>query len=446
MDEVERTTPMESPGGAPLPIPPDEAADDGPRRQIHLGILGRSPNFTPRQMRVFFIASTAGFFDQYDRALLSLALKQIQAGLHVAEAHLGAMLSFIRLGYILSLLITPLADVFGRRKLLLYTIVGYTIFTALSAIAPAERTFIIAQLLARAFAGAEATIALVILAEEVDAAHRGWAIGLLSAVSSMGYGLAALVFALVFVIPYGWRGMYALALIPLIAIIPLRRILPESQRFEAEARSGEQPTRVWQPMIQLFRAYPGRLALMLSVSFLASMGAGSAGILLPKFLQEVHGYSPANVSTLFFVGGGLGILGNIIAGRLSDRFGRRSMGALFMFLAPLLTIWIYTAPGFSVAPAWTLELFFDTAAGTILGAYSAELFPTSHRSTAGSALAVAGTTGGAIGLLLEGLLYGLTGSHWIAVRYLTVFWMIAPFIMLFFPETAGRELEAISPE
>jgi hypothetical protein len=52
-------------------------------------------------------------------------------------------------------------------------------------------------------------------------------------------------------------------------------------------------------------------------------------------------------------------------------------------------------------------------------------------------LAVAGTTGGAVGFFLEGLLYRSTGSHWLAV----------PFIMFFFfPETAGLELETISSE
>jgi len=83
---------------------------------------------------------------------------------------------------------------------------------------------------------------------------------------------------------------------------------------------------------------------------------------------------------------------------------------------------------------------------TILNAYSAELFPTSYRSTAGSALAVAGTTGGALGLFLEGVLYNFTGSHARAVCYLTVFWIISPMIMWFLPETSGRELEEISPE
>jgi putative MFS transporter len=425
---------------------PEVSAEDADRKSIHLGFLGRTPPFTKRQRRVFWIASTAGFFDQYDRALLSLALKQIQTGLKIAESQLGSVLSIIRLGYLLSLLMTPFADVFGRRRLLLYTVFGYTIFTGLIAIAPDARAFVAFEIIARAFAGAEAAIAMVIVAEEVDAAYRGWAIGLLGAVSNIGYGLAAIVFAFVNVIPYGWRGLYAIALLPLVLIIPLRRVLPESARFEKEKLEGLRPVKVWEPVIQLYNAYPGRLIMMLSIAFLSSMGGNAAGFLFPKFLQEAHHWSPGNVSSLVFFGGALGIIGSIVAGRLSDRYGRRVMGAAFTILAPLLTIWMYTATGWSIVPAWILETFFDVAAFMILNAYSAELFPTSYRSTAGSALAVAGTTGGALGLYLEGVLYNFTGSHARAVCYLTVFWIISPLIMWFLPETSGRELEEISPE
>ncbi|HVA80519.1 MAG TPA: hypothetical protein VNF29_06310, partial [Candidatus Binataceae bacterium] len=56
-----------------------------PRKSIHLGMFGKTPPFTGRQWRVFLIACTAGFFDNYDRALLSLALEQIQKGLKIAE-------------------------------------------------------------------------------------------------------------------------------------------------------------------------------------------------------------------------------------------------------------------------------------------------------------------------------------------------------------------------
>jgi len=231
---------MEDPikAGAPEPTVEVQVSKSGeeqhapPVLRYGFRMFGKPPPFSRRQWRVFGIAATAGFFDNYDRALLSLALKQIQRGLGIAEARLGAMLSTIRLGYLLSLMITPFADVFGRRRLLLSTIIGYTIFTGLSALAPSQAYFVTFQILARAFAVAEATVALVILTEEVEAGVRGWAVGYLGALTAVGYGLAAGVFAFVNVIPFGWRGLFAIALVPLVLIIPLRRALPESRRFE----------------------------------------------------------------------------------------------------------------------------------------------------------------------------------------------------------------------
>jgi len=410
-------------------------------------IKGVFPPFTPRQSRIFWISTTAGYWDSYDGALLSLALRQIQRGLGIAEANLGAMLSAIRLGYLGSLVIAPLADVFGRRRLLLYTIVGYTIFTALSAIAADSRSFVIAQLLARAFSGAEATISLVLLVEEIDAAVRGWAIGLQGALAISGYGLAAIVFAFIAVVPFGWRGLYALALVPLVLIIPLRRLLPESQRFEAEATIRITARRRLEPLAAVFKTYPARAATVFTVWFLYTMGAAPAGVFVPKYLQEIHRWSPGQVSSLYVFGGAIGILGSVVAGRVSDRFGRYRMSVLFMLAGPVFELMVYSVSGPLVSAFWVVCLFCDQASATLLNAYGAELFPTSHRSAAGGVLTVARYGGGAIGLLSEGLFYNVAGDHWTAIRYLLVFWFVAAIVMMFaFPETAGRELEVIAPE
>ncbi|MBV8360421.1 MAG: MFS transporter [Deltaproteobacteria bacterium] len=436
------------PSQAPPPLPSSVSNNGGGERKgPRLPFIARQfPPFSPRQWRVFGISTTAGFFDNYDTALLSLALRQIQRGLGIAEARLGATLSLIRIGYLMSLALSPLADVFGRRQLLLYTIVGYTIFTGMSAVAPHTGSFVAAQFAARAFSGAEATVSLVILAEEVDAAVRGWALGMQGALSISGYGLAAIAFGMIRIIPFGWRGLYALALFPLALIIPLRRILPESRRFEQARNTQITRPGVMAPLRALLRSYPWRLLSIFAVVFLGSMAGGAVGFFVPKYLQEIHHWSPARVSSLYVFGGALGIIGNIAAGRISDGFGRRIIGPLFIALEAILAYQLYTIRSGAVVILWIGWLFCDQAGVTVSNAYSAELFPTTFRSAAAGALYVARYSGGALGLLGEGMLYGVMGSHWAAIRMLTLCWLFAAALMyLLFPETARRELEEIAP-
>jgi MFS family permease len=404
------------------------------------------PPLTPRQWRMFGIVSTAGFFESYDRALLSLAIEQIQHGLRIANRQLGLVLSVIRLGYLLALPIASYADRFGRRRLLLYSVIFYTVATAASALAPGVRSFVAFQFVARGFAAAEAAVALVILSEEVDASIRGYSIGLLGALGISGYGLAALVFALIDVMPFGWRGLYALALIPLLVIVPLRRHLPETQRF-SRVQDNHETVGFFTPLIELVRNHPRRLVPVLVVTFLYYMGSTPAAFLAFKYLEVVHQWSPAMVSLMVIFGGGLGILGNVFAGWLSDSLGRRTMAAVVTFIAPLLMLLFLHTGGVIMVMAWIGQLFCDTASTTLLNTFGAELFPTAQRSTATSTVTVAATLGAALGLWMESLLFVFTGSHWNAISLLTIAWIIAPFgVLLWFPETAGMELEAISAQ
>jgi MFS family permease len=428
------------------PLPPLSISQDQKQAKQRSLIKRQFPPFTSREWRVFAVSSTAGFFDNYDSALLSLALRQIQRGLGIAEGRLGTILSLVRLGYLASLLLSPLADVFGRRRLLLYTIVGYTTFTALSAVAPHTESFVWAQFLARGFSGAEAAVSLVILAEEVDAAVRGWALGMQGALSISGYGLAAIVFGMIGIIPFGWRGLYGLALFPLILLIPLRRILPESRRFE-RARQHDLTGPPLQGLLRgLLTNYSGRLISTFAVVFVGSMAGGAVGMFVPKYLQEVHAWSPARVSSLYVFGGALGILGNVASGRLSDRFGRRLMGPIFIAMEAVFAYQLYAVRSAVVVILWIGWLFCDQAGATVTSTYSAELFPTTGRAAATGTLYVARYAGGAVGLLCEALLYGAMRSHWAAIRVLSSCWLLTAALMYFvFPETANRELEEIAP-
>ena len=209
-----------------------------PRWLIFAPFLGTPPPLTRRQWRVLGLVSIATLFDQYDRALFALALPQIQLSLGIAEADVGWLGSIVRLGALPAFAATVAADRIGRRRVLLATIIGYTVCTAATALAPDARTFVVFQFLAHIFTAAESMLAVVVIAEELDANVRGWGIGALFAIQACGVGLAALLFPLFEWLGLNWRALFAVGVVPLAVIAYWRRVLPETARF-TEARAAD---------------------------------------------------------------------------------------------------------------------------------------------------------------------------------------------------------------
>lgn len=410
--------------------------------------LGTAPPLTRRQWRVLGLVSVATLFDQYDRALFALALPKIQASLAIAEADVGYLASIVRLGSLPAFFATLAADRFGRRRVLLVTIIGYTLCTGLTALAPDTSTFIALQFVTRVFGTAEILLAVVVITEELDASVRGWGVGALFAIQACGVGVAAILFPLVEWLGLGWRALYAVGLGPLIVLTYWRRTLPETARFEQAVRQAaghRQP--LFAPAVDLVRAYPGRFAAVAAVSFLFAAGGAAGDFLSPKYLLDAHQWTPGQVATLFVLGGGLGIFGAAFAGRLSDRVGRKPVAVVFGVAVLSLAVLFFNLSGMWLAPVWIAMIFALIGHDVLFNSFGAELFPTSYRSTASGARAVAATLGGAVGLAAESQLYGLFGSHWTAVSVLLAIAFLAPLIVaLAFPETAGRSLEEIAPE
>jgi MFS family permease len=392
----------------------------------------------------------AGYIEHYDLALLALALPQIQTGLGVAEADVGTLVAIVRLGVMPALILTALADRVGRRRLLLATVLGVTLCTFLTAFARTVTEFAALQFLARVFIAGELMLAVVVIVEEFDADIRGWGIGMTAALGTCGAGLAAVVFSVVNVLPFGWRALYVVGILPLLLIAWFRRTLTETPRFEHHRRGRAEAVgarAALQPFRSLARMYPGRLlalcAALLPVTFVFEPSV----LFVSKFLQEVHRYSPASVALMYVTIGLVVPIANVVAGRLGDRFGRkRSMIAGSLAFAVAVASF-YHVSGVWLPIAWGFMVMTGTSLLVLFAALGAELFPTSYRSTASGVRAIVGTLGAALGLWTEGQLYGLLGSHAAAITLMPVALLLAIVIIaLTLPETAARELEEIAPE
>src|SRR5205814_2410881 len=110
--------------------------------------MARSDRYL-RLLLILLISAT--FFEGYDSSILALLLPNIQATFHVSEAVLGLTRIPVELGLLVAFFVARYSDRVGRRPLLLWSVVGYTVFGGLTALAWRVCAFTAFQLGSRVF-------------------------------------------------------------------------------------------------------------------------------------------------------------------------------------------------------------------------------------------------------------------------------------------------------
>jgi MFS family permease len=402
----------------------------------------------PRLVAVLWLVSLALFFESYDVSMLTSALGLIARDLGMAEGDLGAYMGIIRLGALPALVVSPLADRLGRRRVFLATMVGMSVGTLATAFVQTPWQFVVAQMATRTFLLAGAAVALVIVAEELPAEHRGWAIGVVGALSACGHGLGALLFAAVHHLPFGWRMLYAVGIVPMLLLPMLRRGIAETARFQRHRAAADDGVvgAWWHPLAALFREQPRRATTVAAVAALLGTGEVAVFQFTGIYAQDVHGWSPPQYSTMVLLAGALGILGNVIAGSIGDRVGRRWVGCAFLIAFPLFAAVFYAGPGHALPVGFAGIVFCQSAGAVMVRALATELFPTAQRSTASGLAMLAQTLGWALGLWLAGLHADTLPAIATRTWQLALCVAASGALLLALPETSRRELEDISPE
>ena len=404
-----------------------------------------------RQALVFLLVGAAALMGGYDTNVFSFAVPQVQASLHIPEDKIGITVSIIRLAAIPALVLAWTADLIGRRRLLLFTIVGQAVATLATGFAQDYAQFVWFQTAVRLFGYAEEMLCYVVVAEELTAEARGWASGTLAAMYYAGGGFTAAVFAAITYLPYGWRAMYVIGSVPLFLVAYLRRYLPETRRFEAREHEVKKLSSRIAGALDVLRLllheHPRRVAVMMVTIGAYGFAIWPAAVLGQKYMQSVLHLTPAQTVMVILPGGLVAAVLSILAGRLSDWMGRRRVifGACFVALVGYGTLysgvhWQY------VAYMWAVGFLGFICADSLLAGLSAEIFPTAYRATVSGMRYVVSILCGAVSLALEGPLYNALGGHGLAAMTLLCTMPIAMIAVLKLPEPAGRTLEDIAAE
>jgi predicted MFS family arabinose efflux permease len=265
-------------------------------------------------------------------------------------------------------------------------------------------------------------------------------VGFLAAMGGLGSGLASVLYGVVDFLPGGWRALYVIAAVPILYLAWLRRVLPESALFDQNT-AGAPAQSIWQPLGEILTHHRREMTAIALIASAFWFHLSATLNFMSKYLQETHNYDPRQVGILFIVAGSLAILGNVTAGRISDRIGRRPTLVAGLLLNCVATVAFYNAGGWLLPLAWIGALFAYFGVEVMVNAMSGELFPTRCRSTASMLRSICGMFAAVAGLAVEGVLFGVLGSHAAALSVLALSSLLAvPVVILLLRETSGTEL------
>lgn len=385
--------------------------------------------------------SVATFFEGYDFIALTQILPSLMRDMQLDDAATGRLVAFINLGAVLAFGVVRLADRVGRRRVMLITIGGYTLFTVLTAFTHSVYSFGLAQFLARVFLLAEYSISMVYAAEEFPAERRGLSIGLIQGFSTLGSIACAGLVPLFLRTELGWRVVYLAGAVPLMLLAIVRRGLKETSRFEQRdpALESQQLGRV------LRGPYRGRVLLLATIWGLTYLCTQVTVFYWKVFAVNERGLSDAQVGGAIVTAALVSAPLVFFVGKLMDK-GRKRAAVIIFGLTAASTVGCYTLHG--VGPltiALVFGIFGTSAVLPVLNAYTAELFPTELRADAYAwANNLLGRIGYVLAPILVGELAGVVGFG-PAVASTAVFPLLALVLILTrLPETRGQELEQTS--
>lgn len=357
----------------------------------------------PKQRKLLFSAGMSWLFDAMEVGMISFIVAALAKEWSLSPGQVGVLTSINSIGMALgALLAGALADRFGRKAILMWTLLIFTIASGLSALATGFAVLCALRLVAGIGLGGELPVASTLVSESMPTAERGRAVVLLESFWAGGWIVSALIAN--FVIPeYGWRIAFAIGALPAFYALYLRRAIQDPPRYKNHTKLHKITFR--EKVATVWSAPHRRTTLMLWILWFTvifsyyGMFLWLPSVVMAKGFTLVKSFQYVLIMTI------AQLPGYFTAAYFIERYGRKFV------LVVYLTLTAFSAIAFGLATTEATILtagiclsFFNLGAWGGLYAYSPELYPTSVRSTGVGLATSVGRIGGVIAPLMVGML------------------------------------------
>ncbi|WP_159011811.1 MFS transporter [Bradyrhizobium sp. S69] len=372
------------------------------------------------------------------------------SGIEASRANIGLygglLFSIFMLGWACSMVWGWAADRYGRVRIMCWTVLVYSMFTALCGLSTGVVMFALFRFVAGFGIGGEWAAGTPLLHESVPENTRVRLAGWLHTATPTGLFLAALV-TLGAGSLLGWRGMFFLGILPALLIFYLRRNIPEPKR--AGSADKAKPFSALFAKGQAQTTWAAALMMACIIFGLWSSNFWAPTVIITKLVAA--GATAAHAQQMGAVAGlitSVGTLtGCLLVPSITGWLGSRRWTAALFFVGALLSVLASYEVAIALLDNLTLFFillpvlgFFTNGVFGLFTIWLPEMFPSALRG-AGSGFAFSfGRVLGAAGPTLIGALAAMTGSYPLAISLLSLIYLVGlPFIALA-PETANQPL------
>ena len=345
--------------------------------------LDRKDTATARH--VIAASFLAWMLDASDFFIVLFTLDNVASSFHVS-------IETILLAPTLTLLMRPLgayicgsaADRYGRKPILIWTIIAYSLVETASAFSPNVTTFLLLRTLFGIALGGVWGVGTSLIMESVPSSWRGTASGILQAGYPAGYLLASLLFLLLPTI--GWRGLFIIGGSAVLSALYIKVRVPESPDWLARQRENHAGNELRPAAPGVWSVVRNNVALsVFAVTVMACfnfMSHGSQDLYPKLFLSLEKGIQPHEVTLIVVLYNIAAIVGGLFFGALSQKIGRQYAIALAaLCVLPILPLWTLPHSGVWLALGAICIQFCIQGAWGVVPAYLSELSPASVRAT-----------------------------------------------------------------
>ncbi|MEC0089626.1 MFS transporter [Paenibacillus macquariensis] len=394
----------------------------------------------PKQRKLLFGVGLSWLFDAMDVGIISFIVAALREEWTLTAGQIGFLTSISSMGMVLgAVLAGAMADRHGRKSILLWTLLIFSIASGLSALATGFGMLCVLRFISGVGLGGELPVASTLVSESMPAKYRGRAVVLLESFWAVGWICAALI--AYFIIPkYGWQAAFVIGAVPALYALYLRRAIEDPPRFVKQI--GIRKPTFREKVVQVWSIKYRRSTIMLWILWFTVVFSYYGMFLWLPTVMTLKGFSLVKSFEYVLIMTLAQLPGYFTAAYFIEKFGRKFVLVTYLVMTAVSAAWFgyATSVGMLITAGIFLS-FFNLGAWGGLYAYSPELYPTKVRTTGVGLATAMGRVGGVVAPLLVGMLVSNgTGINVIFMMFFVVILIGASAVLFLGKETKGIEL------